>query len=163
MRAISLMETLSIAPTWNDLYAEFIQPHRSTQLTTRRSVYMHCLARDPPATPFFRSSCYPGMNSDFVNAGSAELKFVLVHLCLTTSQRWQANKGFCVAVSCATKATQTRRWRSGGEKKRLSKVEKRLKLSKEEKRQLWKWKGGVKMFVVCMCMFERERERENSE
>lgn len=49
-----------------------------------------------------------------------------------------------------------------GKKKRLSKVEKRLKLSKEEKRQLWKWKGGVKMFVVCMCMFERERERERT-
>lgn len=136
MRAISLMETLSIAPTWNDLYAEFIQPHRSTQLTTRRSVYMHCLARDPPATPFFRSSCYPGMNSDFVNAGSAELKFVLVHLCLTTSQRWQANKGFCVAVSCATKATQTRRWRSGGEKKEIEQSRETAKTEQGRKKTI---------------------------
>lgn len=37
----------SIAPTWDDLYTEFIQPHRSVDYADK---YLHvCLARTPPA------------------------------------------------------------------------------------------------------------------
>lgn len=108
MQAISLMETLSIAPTQDDLHTI----HAASQINTvdYADKCLHvCLARTTPATPAFRLSCYLRMNIDFLKAGTTELKFVLVHLCLTTSEWWQANKGFCIAVSCATKATQTRR------------------------------------------------------
>jgi len=45
------------------------------------------------------------MNIDFLKAGTAE--FVLVHLRLTASRWWRANKGFGITVSRTTKATHT--------------------------------------------------------
>lgn len=89
MRAISLMET------------EALHRHGTTytqnsysltdQLTTQTSIYM-CVWLAPHQLQPSGLSRYLRMNSDFGKAGSMELKFVLVHLRLTTSQRWQANK-----------------------------------------------------------------------
>lgn len=95
------METPSIAPTRDGIRTESIEP------TTQTSVYTRVwLASRQPLQPF-RLSRYLEMSSDFGKAGSTQLKFVLVHLRRTTSERWQANKGFRIAASCATKAAHT--------------------------------------------------------
>lgn len=87
-----------------------MKSHRSTQMARQATVYI-CVWPAPHQlrASLFVLSRYLGTSSDFLKAGSTELKFVLVRLDLATSEWWQANKGFCVAVSCATKATQTRR------------------------------------------------------
>lgn len=106
MQAISLMETLSITPTRDDLYTIHTASQISAVDYADKCLHV-CLARAPPATPAIRLSRYLGTNIDFLKAGTTELKFVLAHLRLTASQWWQANKGFCIAVSRTTKATQT--------------------------------------------------------
>lgn len=77
MQAISLMATLSIAPIWDDLYTEFIQPHRST--VTDKCLHV-CLAHTPPAPPAFRLSSYLQVSADSLKAGSTSLP-----LCISVS------------------------------------------------------------------------------
>lgn len=85
MQAISLMETLSIAATQDDFYT--IQTASLINTVDYADKCLHvCLARTPPATPAIRLSRYVRVNIDFLKAGTMELKFVLAHLRLTTSQ-----------------------------------------------------------------------------
>lgn len=156
MQAISLMETLGFAPTWDDLYTECMQPHRSAQSTTQTSVYMHVWLG--PHQP----SGWAVISERTVTFWKLAPRSSSLSLCISVSPHHSGGRPTkAFVLQWAVQQNLHKRADSillTEGKKRLRKVEKRLRLRKEEKYNYGRGKTAWKCLrCVCVCVCLRER------
>lgn len=147
------METQGFAPTWDDLYTECMQPHRSAQSTTQTSVYMRVwLAPHQP-------SGWAVISERTVTFWKLAPRSSSLSLCISVSPHHSGGrptKAFVLQWAVQQnlhKHADSILLTEG--KKRLRKVEKRLRLRKEEKYNYGRGKTAWKC-LWCVCVFERE-------
>lgn len=157
MQAISLMETWSIALTSDDLYTKCIEPHRSAQSTTQTSVYMRVWLAPHQ---LLQRSGWAIITEWTVTSWKLAPRSSSLSLCISVSPHHSGGrptKAFVLqwAVQQKLHKHADSVLLTEGEKE-IEKSRETAKTEEGGKRQLWKRKGSVKMFVVCVCVCLRE-------
>lgn len=153
MQAISLMETLGFATTWDDLYTECMQPHRSAQSTTQTSVYMRVwLAPDQP-------SGWAVISERTVTLWKLAPWSSSLSLWISVSPHHSGGRPKKAFVSQWAVPQNLHKHADSilltEGKKRLRKVEKQLRLGKEEKGN---YERGKAAWKILPCVLERGGE-----